>query len=167
MKKVCILLFIICVNNAVFAQTVFRISYNQKIELGKVDENTTFTISDANNAIQVKGNKINDFVFKIPGNYSIKVQEPTYHNKNECEHYLLPKIIVVEVSTYKMKFDASTMYFSKPIQKNKDTNTIVLSIEVTVETYNHKPIEMNTSPVNSAGIGTNIIAFLDKKSIAS
>lgn len=161
MKKLFLILIIISFSLKSLAQSEFKISFNEKINLGSKNENFVFRISESKSIID--GNLINDFVFKEPGKYIIIVEEKKKHKSNECEHAKLPEKIIVNVSPYRITFDANTISFSQPIQKNKETAGTVLNISVNIETYNHQSAVLDSSPVISAGIGTSIIATLDKK----
>ena len=155
-----ILLLLFCCT--FFAQAKMSISYNDKIDLGNVPKETRFEITgDAK--MRLKGNEINSYVFSKPGNYRITVTEKATHDEKSCDEMHLPKEILVTVSRIKMTFDTRNISLSAPIVKNNETNGIVLSIPVKVETYDHHPAAMNFSPVHSAGVATNIIANLDAK----
>ena len=155
-----ILLLLFCCS--LFAQEKISISYNEKINLGNVPKETRFEIT-GNAKTRLKGNEINSYVFSKPGNYRIAVAEKTAHNAKSCDEMHLPKEILVTVSRIKMTFDTRNISLSAPIVKNNETNGIVLSVPVKVETYDHHPAAMNFTPVHSAGIATNIIANLDAK----
>ena len=75
----------------------------------------------------------------------------------------MPKEIVVEVSRIKMIFDSDAILFSSPIVKNRSTEGIVLSIPVSIQTFDHRIAKLNITSVNSTGIGTNITATLDNR----
>lgn len=139
------------------------ISYGDKIYLGEIESQTHFTISSEFGNKNLKGNKINEFVFAKPGVYKILVEEKNNHKQNECNHEHLPKAITVNVSRIKMVFDDTQLNFSEPIMQNKDTKGITMTIPVTIETYDGMPALMDFTNVHSAGIGSNIIANLDQE----
>ncbi len=101
------------------AQHSFNISYNESIDLGKIEDKTQFFITNANKSIKVKGDKINSYKFEKPGVYNIKVIHKEEIKKEACEHNHLPDEIVVNVSRIKMTFDGSRMTLSEPILKQK------------------------------------------------
>ena len=142
-----------------YAQNKIVISYGQKIDLGNIAPDTHFYIKSTTDKIRLKGNKINDYSFSQPGIYQIEVKENA-HAEKKCQAVHLPKEILVEVSRVKMVFDRNIV-FSSPILKNKDTHGITLRVPVTIETFDHQPATLNTTPVNTAGIGTGIIASPD------
>jgi hypothetical protein len=139
------------------------ISYGESISLGKIEDDTTFSISSQFGTITLKGNEINNYIFSKPGNYMIKVNEIQHVNSESCNHNHFPKEISLIVSRVKMTFDGTKIKFSEQINKNKDTNGITLSIPVTIESFDNKPVTLNNSIVNSAGIGTSIVAKLNDK----
>jgi hypothetical protein len=144
-----------------YAQHKIVISYNEKIDLGKVDKNTHFYFVDGYDNIHLKGNEINNYSFTKPGIYNLKVEEKKSHSKESCTDIHLPSSILVEVSRVKMTFDGKNISFSAPIIKNKNANGIALKIPVSIQTYDHLSAVLNRTLVNSAGIGSSIIATLN------
>ena len=155
-----ILLLLFCCS--LFAQDKISISYNGKINLGNVPKETKFEIT-GNAKMHLKGNEINSYIFSKPGNYRITITETKTRDEKSCDEIHLPKEISVTVSRIRMTFDTQNISLSAPIIKNNETNGIVLSVPVKVETYDHLPAAMNFTPVRSAGIATNITANLDAK----
>ena len=145
-----------------FAQGEINMSYKEKINLGKIDNDTDFYI----NSIYVKkhlvGNKINQYVFSKPAIYKITVEEKTHSNEQSCNHNHLPSEIIVNVNATKITFNDTTLSFSKPIQKNIETKGIILSIAVNIETFDHLTAKLNQSTINFAGIGSELTANLDE-----
>ena len=162
MIKNLIILLLISFSGFAFAQGEINMSYKEKINLGKIDNDTDFYI----NSIYVKkhlvGNKINQYVFSKPAIYKITVEEKTHSNEQSCNHNHLPSEIIVNVNATKMTFDTASLSFSKSIQKNIDTKGIILSIAVNIETFDHLPAKLNQSRVNFAGIGSEISANLNE-----
>ena len=144
-----------------YAQSQFHITYNDKINLGNVNKNTRFYITSESDHIRLKGNEINDYRFSKPGIYTVKVEEKKTNHEESCTDLHLPAVFQVEVSGSRMVFDEKNIEFSSPIIKNKNTQGIVLKIPVFIETFDHLPVNLNRTPVHSAGIGTNIVATLD------
>lgn len=160
MKKNSTLLILLLINLVCFGQSKLEISYNETIKINKVEESTTFTILGDSENLILKGSEINKYKFKKPGVYYIKVNQKESKKDDSCGHAILPSQIIVNVSRIKMKFDGNKIKFSSPIKKNIETSGIVLSIPVTIETYDDKPVMMDFTPVNSSGIGTLITAKL-------
>jgi len=160
--------FLFCFN-LFFAQNNLAISYGDKIDLSHIDNSTSFYIKGNNVAAHLKGNEINDYVFEKPGVYLIKVTEKKADKKADaCRDIHLPKEITVNVSRIKMTFDPLNISFSAPITKNKETRGTTLTIPATIKTFDHLPAALNFTQVNTAGIGTNIIADLqsDEKQLS-
>lgn len=148
--------------NFSFCQNEIKINYSESIQLTNVNDNTDFYITGENGKIHLKGNKINEYLFQKPGKYTVKVNEHSKLKKRDCDHLSLPKEITVLVSRIKMSFDENNVAFSQPIRKKIETAGITMSIPVKIETYDKKPVKLNAAPVNTAGIGTTIVATLDE-----
>ena len=161
MKKNSALLILLLINLVSFGQGKIEISYNEHIKINKVEESTTFTISSDYGTVFLKGDEINQYKFKKPGVYSIETHQKEIKNEDACGHTILPSQITVNVSRIKMKFVGSKINFSAPIKKNSAISGIILSIPVTIETYDNKPVLMNLTPVNSSGIGCSVTATLN------
>lgn len=165
MKSIITILFLICFTS--YAQNIptITISFGENINLGEIEAETSFNISSESGSFQLNGNEINTYQFKKPGIYVLKTSDSSSHTEDEKNHICgknhLPKEIKVIVSRIKMTFDSSKIAFSNPIKKNTETNGITMSIPVTIATYDNKPADLNFDQVNSAGIGTAIIAKLD------
>lgn len=149
------LLFLFCITAQ--AQDKILIAYGNKINLGKVPNDVQFEIQGSE-LIRLRGNKINQYSFENPGNYTIKVHDKK-HQESDCSRMHLPQEIIVEVSRIRMTFD-SALEFSSPIVKNVETQGIILKVPVLIQTYDHLPVLLNRKPVASAGIGSNIMAHL-------
>lgn len=160
MKKNSIILFIFLIGFVAFGQSKYDISFNETITLKKIENNTTFTISSEFGTVNLIGDAINQYKFKKPGSYLIKVFQPKKASEEECNHPILPSEIMVNVSRIKMKFDQSKLKLSQLIHKNTETSGIQLSIPVTIQTFDSNPVTIDLSPVNSSGIGTSITATL-------
>ena len=162
-NKVLITFYAMLFWTSLYSQNRMVISYNEKIDLGEVSKGTHFYFFNDSHKIQPKSNEINNYIFSTPGVYTIKIEEKENHQKENCAERHLPKEIVVEVSPIKMIFDSNAISFSAPIIKNKSTEGIVLSIPVTIQTFDHRRAKLNMIKVNSAGIGTNITATLNNR----
>jgi hypothetical protein len=145
-----------------FGQQKLNISYGESIYLKKVEETTKFHISSISGEVNLKGSQINDYKFETPGQYVIKIEHAKSNNVANCEHPLLPNEIQVNVSRIRIKFDGNRIEFSQPIKKGIETTGIILSIPISIETYDNKPVSLNYTSVTTAGIGTSITANLSK-----
>ncbi len=162
MKKT-YLLSLILLSIFSFSQETINIAFGETINLGKVEQTTIFEISSTNKNFMISGEKINDFVFEQPNIYQIKVIEKEIIGEHDCNHNHLPNNIVVNVADSKIVINPESVKFSKPIRKNKDCSGIYLTLKAKVISIDKKPIKMNLANVFVAGIGSNIIAKVDKK----
>jgi hypothetical protein len=160
MRVIIVLLGLISVN--LYSQSIskMKISYGETIFLGEVHSTVSFSVFDGSSTFVLKGSEINQHIFSKPGNYSITIDNKEPFTKGECNHASLPQQINVSVEGNKINFDGENIRFSVPIQKNKDTKGIVMSIPIRVESYDSKPVQLMDVPVNSAGIGSTITAKL-------
>ena len=163
MKNYILIFILIFLNHISFAQNDINIAFGEKINLGNVQNETIFEIMSTKNNYKIIGNDINNFVFEIPDSYNIKVIENEKHNDNDCSHNIIAENIVVKVSSSKIIFDENSISFSEQIHKNKATDGIILTVGVDIISYDQKKVRMNLSAVNVSGIGSAIIAKLDKK----
>jgi hypothetical protein len=162
LKKHQLLFFLFFYTLVSFGQQKLHISYGETIYLKKVEETTKFHISSSSSEVNLKGSQINEYKFETPGQYFIKIEQAKSNNEANCEHPLLPNEIQVNVSRIKMKFDENRIEFSQPIKKGIETTGIILSIPISIETYDNKPVALNYTSVTIAGIGTSITANLSK-----
>lgn len=162
LKKHQLLFFLFFYTLVSFGQQKLNISYGETIYLRKVEETTKFHISSSSGQVNLKGSQINEYKFEIPGQYLIKIEQAKSNNVANCEHPLLPNEIQVNVSRIKMKFDGNRIEFSQPIKKGIETTGIILSIPISIETYDNKPVALNYTSVTTAGIGTSVTANLSK-----
>lgn len=166
MKAIITIFLLICFTSYAQNKSDITISFGENINLGKIETDTNFFISSESGSFQLHGNEINKYKFRKPGIYLLKITESNFHKEGEeedsCSKNHLPKEITVTVSRIKMTFDGSRITFSNPIKKNAETNGLTMSIPVKIVTYDNKPADLNFSQVNSAGIGTSIIAKLDE-----
>jgi hypothetical protein len=162
LKKHHLLFFLFFYALVSFGQQKLNISYGESIYLKKVEETTKFHISSDSAEVNLKGSQINEYKFETPGQYRIKIEQAKSNNEANCEHPLLPNEIQVNVSRIKMKFDENRIEFSQPIKKGIETTGIILSIPISIETYDNKPVALNYNSVTTAGIGTSITANLSK-----
>jgi hypothetical protein len=162
LKKHHLLFFLFFYALVSFGQQKLNISYGESIYLKKVEETTKFHISSDSAEVNLNGSQINEYKFETPGQYRIKIEQAKSNNEANCEHPLLPNEIQVNVSRIRMKFDENRIEFSQPIKKGIETTGIILSIPISIETYDNKPVALNYTSVTTAGIGTSITANLSK-----
>lgn len=157
-----ILVIFLLITTVCFSQNQQKIiiSYNETINLGKIENETNFIVSTNENTFELKGNQINTYKFSKPGAYFIKINQQKINHDDDCSAFQLPNEIEVQVSPIKMIFDDNKIKLSKPIQKNIDTQGIILSIPVSIKCYKQEKAKIDFSTVKVAGIGSTIYANL-------
>ncbi len=137
------------------------ISFGEKIDFGKIENTSSWTITNTQENIvaSLSGNQINEYIFEKPGIYEISFFENKKHNKGECNHPPFQEKMIIKVNALKMRFDFSTIKFSENIVGGKELQNAEVSVEIDFESYNNK----NESTVFSdarvfvAGVGAAII----------
>lgn len=105
-----------------------------------------------------------DKVFDVPGNYIMSVHENHVHTQGSCEHAQYPSKLNITVSDTKMKFDWSTLKFSKNIKGGQSAKGIVVTVNV------HYSSAKNENTVygydlKTAGVNTSVFGTLKNKTI--
>ncbi len=106
-----------------------------------------------------------EFVFDKPGNYMVELTHNENHVETACNHNQAPVKLNIAVSATKMNFDFSKLKLSNPIHKGINTQDILLTVPVIVNTYDNKSVKYNIADVITAGVGTEIIAKPIKKEV--
>jgi hypothetical protein len=142
------------------------IAYAEKIGLTNLPESVTFKITTPSGAV-VNGNgpELETYIFEIPGNYKVEIDEHLVHNPNTCNHTHYPQLTNVTVSPVKMFFHFDELNFTSDINSGVDTRGITMTVPVTVETVGEQNLEYKYRTAISAGIGTNIIATLKEGTV--
>lgn len=141
------------------------IVFGETLNLNEVSEKVTWTINRIgadNTPVSGVGKTLNEYVFAIPGNYEISIQENLDHQPGECEHKHLPEKIVLEVSAIKMIFNTQAIVFSDEIRKGVETKGLKMTVPVSIQTYSKQSVPYSNVLVTTAGVGTNIIATLSE-----
>ncbi len=135
------------------------ISFGEKIDFGNFENTAVWAVANTteNIVINLKGNKINDFVFNKPGIYEIRFTENQKHIENGCNHPQFNEKTIIKVSALKMTFDFSTIKFSESIVGEKQLNNIEASVDFYFESYNNENISFKNPKLIVVGIGANII----------
>ncbi|MEY3443881.1 MAG: hypothetical protein RLZZ519_2162 [Bacteroidota bacterium] len=133
---------------------------------GPLDNILNWTIIFAGQTVgQGTGSSLLNFVFSQPGDYTVQIEDNHSHNPQECDHGTLPTEILVTVSGKKMVFDFEHVSFSAPVNNGNVSGT-VLSVPVTIDTYDGNPLLFEQNTIKTAGVGTNIIAIPTQNSIS-
>jgi hypothetical protein len=145
-----------------------QFSYGQALELGKLPDTIIWTITGSNGTVSGKGNTLNDYVFNEAGDYEISIQENAIKSaqpfeaqaEEDCTEPKWPSVIQLRVNAIKMTFYHAKLQLSADIRKGEDTRGITMSVPVTIETLVEQKLDYTYTTVNTAGIGTNIVAKL-------
>lgn len=135
------------------------ISFGEKINLGEIESTYSWTITNIqeNIVVSLSGSQINDYIFEKPGIYEIIFFENKVHNNAECSHPPFQEKMIIKVSSFKMKFDFSTIKFSESIVGGKELQNTDVSVDVDFESYNYEKAILSNARVSVAGIGATII----------
>lgn len=137
-----------------------QLTYGQGLNLGKLSDAVTWTIKGPSGTVSGKGNALNDYVFAQAGNYEISLEENVVVKEGQDHHSSVPSSIQLKVDAVKMTFHQDELKLSTDIRKGVDTRGISMSIPVTIETLGEQKLDYPYTTVNSAGVGTNIVATL-------
>mgnify|MGYP000865899785 CR=1 FL=1 len=133
---------------------------------GPLDNILNWTIIFSGQAVgQGTGSSLLNFVFSQPGVYTVQIEDNHTHNPLECDHGTLPTEILVTVSGRKMVFDFAHVSFSAPINNGNVSGT-VLSVPVTIDTYDGTPLLFEQNTIKTAGVGSSIVAIPSQNSIS-
>jgi hypothetical protein len=162
-----IVFFILISNPAlVFCQDTMHISFNESISLDLKKSRYSFRFLDNGMNQDLTETSINKYIFKNIGLVKIAVKSTnleSHKHTHDCTHTEFPEFIYVRVDSIKMKFDPTSIATSQPIIQNQATDGIDLYIDVEIENYFPSKVIMNYSTIQSAGIGSDIKAELDKE----
>lgn len=136
--------------------------FGSKLGMDSLPVTATWEIEDAGGTIiNGVGNSLNDYVFSIPGSYTISIQENVTFEPGSCQHNACPDMIQLKVTNTRMTFHHNEITFSEPIRVEVETQGTVMNVPVTIERYNaFLPLEYTYTEVKSAGIQTDITAEL-------
>lgn len=137
------------------------ISFGEKIDFGKIENTSSWTITNTqeNLFVSLNGSQINEYIFEKPGIYEISFSENVEHSKGKCNHPPFQEKMIIKVNALKMRFDFSTIKFSKNIIGGKELQNAEVSVDIDFESYKNKnesTIFSNAS-VSVAGVGANIV----------
>lgn len=133
-------------------QSHYSISFGDTIETGiSTDLNLSISWRVSPQAgvskISGSGSMTGNLVFSQPGKYQITFQIPAHG-----DHPAKTETVTVEVSDVKMVFDTKNIGFSKQLTTG-DVSGTVMTIPVTVKTYDGKAYVYTTRDVQTTGVG--------------
>lgn len=153
-----------------FSNTIreIKISYNEKVpfESGMIHEMELCSWSlTKNDSLVIEGqgcDPLQDYIFTSPGNYELVFDMPGAYSESmggACFHPTLPGKFMIEVSPYKLTFDANSVALSGSIQSGIETSGIQLSVNVLFESYDGSTLTYNES-LRSTGVETTVTGSL-------
>lgn len=136
------------------------ISFGEKIDFGNVENTASWTITNTKESIVVnlKGTKINTYIFEKPGIYEIKFSENKMHKSDECQHPMFSENMIVKVNSVKMIFDFSKIQFSEKIQKGKNYDNLIITVPVNIIIKEKTQAKYKAPSMTISGIGSSLIA---------
>jgi hypothetical protein len=149
---------------------VVRISFGEGIprdlNLGTVE----WRVLDAKGAGIASGigNSIYEYVFETPGEYKVFLkteQEGSHDSQLACNHLHYPEEILVRVSSWRMNYMLDELKLSSEIISNANSNDIDILVPVEVQSYANEPISIDLLDAQSHGIGSNIVAIPERRSM--
>lgn len=157
-------------------QDTIRISFDSKLNFDAKELNYLFHFQDNGKDLNIKGQDINNYVFKTPGLYRITTQKinqkakyfSKLDNKNitaDCSEIAFSEFFFVYVDSLRIVYQPESIETTKSICVNKPCDDISMYINVSIQNYNKTAILMPQLPIQSSGIGTEIIANLDSEYI--
>ena len=158
-------LVLFCWSVNLLGQDKFYISYGESIKFNQEFNHYQFIMDRLTKTYSFE--ELRQYKFNQPGAYKIyskNIGIAHSHTKN-CNHeeddFKLPDSFTVYVDSVHIEFIPSSLTIAKPIYKKQTTDGNSIQIEAIIKNYYRHPIQMNLSPVHTAGIGTKIIAILD------
>jgi hypothetical protein len=153
-----------------FSNTIreIKISYNEKVpfETGMIAEMELCSWTLTKNDSLIKEGQgcdpLQNYIFNSPGNYELVFDMPRAYTESmggACFHPTLPGKYIIEVSPYKLTFDANTVALSGSIQSGVETSGIQLSVNVLFESYDSSTI-IYDQPLRSTGVETTVAGSL-------
>jgi hypothetical protein len=153
-----------------FSNTIrdVKISYNEKVpfEPGMIPEMElcSWTLTK-NDSLITEGqgcDPLQNYIFNSPGNYELVFDMPRAYTDSmggACFHPTLPGKYIIEVSPYKLTFDANSVALSGSIQSGVETSGIQLSVNVLFESFDGSTLTYNES-LRSTGVETTVAGSL-------
>jgi hypothetical protein len=144
-----------------FSQDTVRISYGEKINLGRVPLNFDFELYFNEKNTLILGTGINDIKFDTPGLYLIrtieKIQSKYFGKKiSSEEHGQLPSHFFILVDSLRVVFISESIKTSQPMRKGQIADALLLSIECELKHFNEQSLATPKWKVKAAGIGANL-----------
>lgn len=133
-------------------QSHYSIDFGDAIEAG-ISTDLSLSISwnvapqTGVNKTSGSGKTTGNLIFSQPGKYQITFQIPAHG-----DHPAKTETVTVEVSNVKMIFDTKNIRFSQELTAG-DASGIIMTVPVTVKTYDGKSYVYTTREVKTTGVG--------------
>lgn len=149
---------------------VVRISFGEGIPGDLNLETVGWKILDVKGAGITSGigNSIYEYVFETPGEYKILFmteQEESHDGQLACNHLHYPEEILVMVSSLRMKYILDELKLTREIISNANSNDIDILVPLEIQSYANVPISIDLLDAQSHGIGSNIVAIPERRSM--
>ncbi len=153
-----------CGDDVSVIQDHFQISFGDTITAGISTElplSVSWNVSPQTgvNKFSGSGKTTGDVIFSQPGTYRITFAIPAHG-----DHPAKTETVTVEVENVKMVFDVKNIEFSKPLATG-DASGIILTVPVTVKTYEGKVVNYTTNEISTTG-AANISSRLKNGQVA-
>lgn len=144
---------ILCGDDVSVIQDHFQISFGDTITAGISTElplSVSWSVSPQTgvNKVSGSGKTTGDLIFAQPGKYQVKFEIPAHG-----DHPAKTETVTVEVGNVKMTFDVRNSQFSKPLVMG-DVSGTILTVPVTVKTYEGKTVDYTTNEIRTTGAAT-------------
>ncbi|MBX2949114.1 MAG: hypothetical protein KF704_07530 [Crocinitomicaceae bacterium] len=142
---------ILCGDDVSVIQDHFQISFGDTITAGISTElplSVSWSVSpqEGMNKVSGSGKTTGDLIFSQPGTYQVTFNIPAHG-----DHPAKTETVTVEVGSVKMTFDVRNIEFSKPLTTG-DASGIVLTVPVTVKTYEGKTVDYTSNEIRTTGV---------------
>ena len=140
-----------CDDDVSILQSHYSISFGDAIEAGVATELSlaiSWNVAPQSGVSKGSGTgkTTGNLVFSQPGKYQV-----TFHIPAHGDHPAKTETVTVEVSNVQMIFDLKNPVFSTPLTTG-NASGIVMTIPVTVKTYNGKPADYTIREVQTTGV---------------
>ncbi|MFZ1703464.1 MAG: hypothetical protein WAT79_03910 [Saprospiraceae bacterium] len=152
------------INEYAQTQESLVISYNEKMVLSEENlkdlKHATWAFGNGDELLKSnqEGSTLKDYVFSIPGEYTLSIDMATAYLETQngtCFHPSLPGTILLKVVPYQLTFDVESVIISAPIKAGKETSGTQLQINVYLTSFNGLGLEYDQE-LKTAGIRTSI-----------
>lgn len=148
---------------ASLCQKSVNIQYNEALQLEIGSGHYQFNFTENGSQKSLNEIQLSAYMFKFPGRYDIAITEMKDKKETveDCLHLHLPEKMILSVDSIQIHFIGSSIRTSQDLFANRSTEGIDLFIDVDVLNFLGDKVQLNSSIVTTAGIGSSITASLD------